>query len=274
MKRNSVIYTCIVPNCTSTYKLNSKDRHFFRLPKNEPYRSQWIEELSLLVPHNSVRVCDLHFETKFFTSTLRQRLIKYAIPTILQPDPNQPLEYADDNDLKSSEDMETMTNNELVLQLIDSNDNFFQGDTNEAVEQEQGDNVEYIEDRLSEPDIPQEIEINQVHEHNNIAFDMDIGESIVIITESDEESQDPLVEDNNPVIINNHRESHYIENENVINISQKRRKHFKNIKSVVRWQKNHMLKMSKEINVLKYTVGRLRKKLRKMKMLVKRRNNK
>lgn len=80
---------CFFSRCNAT-KRDNPDRVFFKFPVGNPeVCSQWIlncgnESLSEL-PESLLRrrtVCDRHFERSCFTSDMRTRLEKHAIPTL------------------------------------------------------------------------------------------------------------------------------------------------------------------------------------------------
>lgn len=85
-------YRCSVPRCSSIYywpaQPNVKKKRFYRLPKDDNRRQQWIDILG--IPNgpksvHSMSVCGDHFGEEAFTNTLRDRLNKYAKPLVPAP---------------------------------------------------------------------------------------------------------------------------------------------------------------------------------------------
>lgn len=81
--RNEKRNKCMVPTCDNVYYRpvqQGLNKHFFRIPDKK--RQQWINILGIVSTHRELRVCEDHFTYDDFTSTLRNRLHKYAMPSV------------------------------------------------------------------------------------------------------------------------------------------------------------------------------------------------
>lgn len=80
-------YKCKVPGCKNQFyspitDANYKNKKFFSFPEHPERRQQWIQKLNLEFSSERAYVCEDHFNDKDFTSSLKKRLQKYALPTI------------------------------------------------------------------------------------------------------------------------------------------------------------------------------------------------
>lgn len=79
-------YGCAVPTCQSRYsriKDNSyKNKQFFRFPSDIKRRQEWFKIMGLEFNSKRTYLCGDHFDDRSFTSTLRERLLKFAVPSL------------------------------------------------------------------------------------------------------------------------------------------------------------------------------------------------
>lgn len=91
-------FRCKVPSCKNAYYRKSKtiiNKHFFSFPEDPDLRKQWFnainENSSQKLQYSSSKdifLCEDHFETRLFTSTLKTKFTvkSLAIPTIFDSD--------------------------------------------------------------------------------------------------------------------------------------------------------------------------------------------
>ena len=85
MDKKNYKYKCKVPSCQN---VSGTNKHFFSFPKATKQRQIWFIALNNAFPGDveytdkKVYLCEDHFTNNFFTSTLRTRLHKFAVPTI------------------------------------------------------------------------------------------------------------------------------------------------------------------------------------------------
>lgn len=91
-QRNSKKFKCTVPPCPNAYYNKVKNhKHFFAFPADPELRQKWFdainENYTPPVPYStskSIYLCEDHFETRLFTSTLKKKfnLRSQVVPTI------------------------------------------------------------------------------------------------------------------------------------------------------------------------------------------------
>lgn len=76
-------FNCCIPLCESKYT-GDRGVHFFKFPLDSARKQKWIEILSKQFPNINIRgnsrICQQHFTSKHFTSTLKVKISKFAYP--------------------------------------------------------------------------------------------------------------------------------------------------------------------------------------------------
>ena len=87
LSKSKTYRKCVVPCCSVKYGIGGG---FFNFPSNPAQKEKWLSACGLTSVKPSAVVCQAHFDESAFTSTvsestIRRRLIKFAVPSLNLP---------------------------------------------------------------------------------------------------------------------------------------------------------------------------------------------